>query len=338
MLPIDLVVMQVGLPALMKYARPKQTMKRVFVTWVGLLCRQLRLTSFMLGGRHPQEEGRLVYRSWSAWIRGVKPSRYPDEGTIDNIVDNEVSYIWEGQLLKVPRHDSVPVVPHRRMLVPLDNYTLEPLDMMERRLGHPAARAAGGDELNTVIVYSPPQFKQRLWFFVGSMWVSVTVFFCAVTILPVMIGRYIFKHVLVVESDVLDMYSFVVGGSIMLGIDMLVSQLVKSLDEIVGQPNWQEIMASTWRQVKQWGSWTVRWVFFVVVFGLLIPITLGVLIELYFVMPLKQLAVEDAPSMEYLPIWAHGFVCMNVVHGFIQIFPNNPVREVIENVSPCSIK
>lgn len=323
--------MQVGLPALVKYTRPKQTMKKVFVNWVTFTCHQLRLTSFMLGGRHPEEEGRLIHDTWSAWLRGVTPSRYPEEGTIDNIIDNEVTYIWEGQLLKVPRHDSVEVMEHRRMLVPLDNYTLEPLDIMERRLGHPAARAPGGDELNTVIVYSPPQFKQRLWFFVGFMWVSVTVFFCVVSMVPVIIGRYLFKHVLAVENDVHDMYSFVVGGSIILGIDVVVDQLVNSLKDILGQPSFQEIMTSTWTQLKQWGYWGIRWVFFVVTFGLLIPMTLGVLIELYFVLPLKQLG-EDSPSMEVLSIWAHGFVCMNVVHGFIQIFPNNSIREVIENV------
>lgn len=333
LLPVDLVVMQVGLPALVRYVRPKQTMKRIFVKWVAFTCHQLRLTSFMLGGRHPQEEGRLVYQTWSAWLRGVKPFRYPDEGTIENIIDDEVSYIWEGQLLKVPRHDSVEVMQHRRMLVPLDNYTLEPLDMMERRLGHPAARAPGGDELNTVIVYSPPQFKQRLWIFVIFMWISVTVFFCALTMVPMMLGRYIFKQTLTSKYDAVhDIYSFVVGGSIIVATSVIARQVAISLREITRQADLEDTIQSIRGQTKKWTRWTIRWLFFVITFGLLIPMIFGVLVELYFIMPAKQLD-KEAPSLELLSIWAYGFVSMNVIHGFVQIIPNNPIRDVLEDVS-----
>ncbi|CEP16340.1 hypothetical protein [Parasitella parasitica] len=335
--PMDLIVIHVGIPAIVNYVKPKQTIKRLFVRWITLTCRYLRLSSFVFGGRKADEEGTLVYHSWMAWLKRTKPTHYPVDGAIDDIIGSQVSYLWEGQLLRVPRHDSVPIIERRRMLVPVDNFTLEPLDETERRLGHPASSAPGGDEVNTVIVYSPPHFKERLLVFVGFMWLSVSVFLCAITVLPVLLGRYIFEHKLHLDTEVHDIYSFVLGGCILLLMGTLVQQCYKSIKDISSQSTWSGLTLSVRDHSKQWVLWLYRWTFFVVSFGVLLPMSLGIMIELYLVLPFVKIS-PDAPSIEVISMWAAGFVCQVIVHGFVQVIPNNMAKEILDDASIVSAK
>lgn len=253
-LPIDLIVVQTMLPAIVNHMKPKQKIKQLFVDWMRWTCRQFRLTSFMLGGRHPEEEGDIVYHSWRAWIQRVKPSRYPEEGTIDNVLGPEVSYIWHGQLLRVPRHDSVPIIEGRRMLVPLDNFMLEPLDAADRQLGHPAATAPGGYETNTVIVYSPPAFKQRVVIFVGLMWLSTILFICTLTTGPMLLGRWIFGN----NTGLHDMYAFSAGWLLILACNAFLSQVARFVQDVRRQSSDSGTSQVIWSHTKQWSLWVKK--------------------------------------------------------------------------------
>lgn len=261
MIPIDLIVVQVGIPAVVKYFQPKQTIKALFVASITWTCRQLRLSSFMFGGRKPEEEGTLTYHTWPAWLKRCQPLHYPAEGSGEDVIGPEVSYLWDGQLMRVPRHDSVPIIDRRRMLVPVDATTLEPINDRERQLGHPAASAPGGNEVNTIIVYSPPHFKQRVFVFLGFMWFSISVFCCAVTVVPVLLGRALFKEGFGVENDVHDIYSFVLGGFILLLACALANQCYKTLKDISSQNTWFDVCTSIWRHIKQWNRWVKRIIF-----------------------------------------------------------------------------
>ncbi|KAI7895814.1 uncharacterized protein EV154DRAFT_296354 [Mucor mucedo] len=329
--PIDLIVIQVGIPAIVKYFQPKQTIKRLFIKWMTWTSRQLRLTSFIFGGRKPAEEGTLVYHSWWAWITRMQPNHYPDEGSCQDIIGPQVSYLWDGQLLRVPRHDSVPILDQRRMLVPVDTHDLQPVDELERIMGHPASSAPGGDEVNTVIVYSPPNFKRRLIVFVGFMWLTTSMAFCAMTILPVMFGRYVFEEMLGVHNEVHDIYSFVLGGTLLLLVGAFIAQCYKSMCEVMRQPTWNDFFAVLFQHAEKWTCWSLRWTWFIMSFGVVLPLVFGALIELYFVLPLRQLG-QDSPTVEVMPMWSHGFACMVIFHGLIQVAPDATARNLINNV------
>lgn len=128
----------------------------------------------MFDGRYPEEEGRHVRQSLQAWLLRQKaaiPSSddvYGDvaiaeaDGSQEQQHTASVFFQRDGQLLRVPKLDTVPVVPRRRMLVPVDPVTLEALNEEERRAGHPAASQSGDEELSTTIVYAPPHFKSRV--------------------------------------------------------------------------------------------------------------------------------------------------------------------------------
>jgi E3 ubiquitin-protein ligase DOA10 len=135
------------MPPIMSYIVPREFSKKTVITWWHIVSRTLRLSSFMFGGRYPDEE------------------------------------LEDGGLVRVPTHDSVPVVvPRRRMIVPVHPITLQPLDETERRLGHPAVRQ--DEERDTTIVYIPPFFKIRITIFLLLIWTTGSVLFCSISVVP----------------------------------------------------------------------------------------------------------------------------------------------------------
>ncbi|CEG74283.1 hypothetical protein RMATCC62417_09520 [Rhizopus microsporus] len=81
----------------------------------------------------------------------------------------------------------------------------------------------------------------------------------------------------------------------------------------------------------------LRWVFFLVSFGLIVPFALGALMEFYFIIPTSN--TKKFPlEVSIIPLWANGTVCMVVVHGLAQVLPDNQLRATINNVKICFIK
>jgi E3 ubiquitin-protein ligase DOA10 len=165
-LALDLLIIQFLLPPLIAMIKPREYAKRALDLWWHVASRQLRLTSFMFNERKPDEEGRHVRRSLKAWLFLQKAEIPTDEFADVAITDEEADVVFErnGSMVRVPKYDSVPVDPKRRMLVPVDPVTLEAIDEEERRRGHPAAADTVDESQATIVVYIPPYFKQRVKF------------------------------------------------------------------------------------------------------------------------------------------------------------------------------
>ncbi|KAG0750553.1 hypothetical protein G6F35_005012 [Rhizopus arrhizus] len=323
-IPIDLLTTQLVLPAVINYLQPKRVFKKWFVDLIVFSCRQLRLTSFLFGTRNPEEEGDLIYHTWSAWIRRAKPPYYPHEPT--DVHGAEVSFVWNGQCLRVPNHDRVPVVPNRRMLVPVDPFAFEPLDDTERQMGHPADGA--NETNNTVIVYSPPNFYRRVLMLVIIVWLVSTTVACAFAFIPLMLGRWLFR--LAIEQVVHDVYSYTIGASVLFACWSIASFMLKVVTDVHKQQTTWLKLKRLFKHVKRWLFKAWRWMFFLISFGILLPLAFGVLLELYLVLPSSK---KDKPlELKIIPIWANGVASMVIAHGFIHVLPENRWRRSIGNV------
>lgn len=326
-------MLQVAVPAFIKNFQPTSLLLSISVKWLRFVCRKLRLTSFMFGKRKSREEGTLVYHTWWGWIRGIQPRRVPRVGTQENLIDTEVSYIWTGQLLRVPGHDNVPIVGNRRMLVPVDNDTLEPIDETERMLGHPAALVPGGIDTNTVIVYSPPHLMRRLVMFAIIMWLSSTAAFCYMTLLPVVLGRHLFKEVIMIESEVHDVYSFILGISILFYIGFSIQLVYKTLCDIWARPTWRQRLRRSRKYLRRWTRRAIHWIWFITWFAVILPLVFGVLFKLYVSFPLTSTVGKEPFTIKVVPVWSQGLSCMLIFYRFIQYAPPGPAKDMIDNVS-----
>ncbi|KAG2228749.1 hypothetical protein INT48_005368, partial [Thamnidium elegans] len=330
-IPVDIIMLQVAVPAFIKNFKPTSLLLSISVKWLRFVCRKLRLTSFMFGKRKSREEGTLVYHTWWAWIRRIEPERVPRAGTQESLIGDEVSYIWTGQLLRVPGHDNVPIVGNRRMLVPVYPDTLEPIDETERILGHPAANAPGGNDTNTAIVYSPPHLIRRLVLFAVIMWLSSTTAFCYMTLFPVVLGRLFFKEAMMIETEVHDLYSFILGISVLFYIGYSIVVVYKTICDIWARPTWIQRIRRSRSHLKKWSRRTLHWGWFITWFAIVLPLVFGILFKLYISFPLTSVEKEPV-TIKLVPVWSQGLSCMLVCYRFIQYAPPGPAKDMIDDI------
>ncbi|KAI8584471.1 hypothetical protein K450DRAFT_216574 [Umbelopsis ramanniana AG] len=337
--PIDLLVIHLAVPSTIGLVKPKVLLEHTFSNWWHATARLLRLTSFMFDERRAEEEGTHLRKSWAAWLKMRKaPVVSIDEAdvSIQGITeDGEVEFIRDGQLVRAPCLDGVPVIPGRRMLVPVDPHTLEALDPEEHRLGHPAATAPGGNETNTVIVYLPPNFRRRVMLFLFLMWISGSTFFCCLTIMPLLLGRHIFDSYLTPNRKVHDIYSFVLGLYLMWISAVIIDWFTKK-QKAWADNDWAIDWPSVKEKVVEYISVTSKVAYLVATLGLVIPLLFGLIMELYVLIPFRDLD-NKPPNIDPLQDWAFGIVLLNILHGTINILPENHLQQMLARVFSAGI-
>ncbi|KAI9498992.1 hypothetical protein BDB00DRAFT_867061 [Zychaea mexicana] len=325
-LPIDFLAIHILIPALVKYFEPKRALKTLAVQWMRFLTRTLRLTSFLFGERHASEEGVWHYKTWAAWLH--------PPANLNPLVGeySEAAFIRDGQIVLAPKHDAVPFDPTRRMLVPVHPETLHILDATERRLGHPAA--AGGPNLlpiNTCIVYVPPRFKQRMILFLLAMWLSCSVFICTLTVLPIALGRIVFERWLEAPGEVHDLYAYSVGATLMLLGIVSICKLADAVLDLTRQASSSLLLGRIYYYVSGSLRWMGKVTYLGVALGIIVPLMLGAVVELYFIMPLQNYGAQ-APTVEVVALWTRGIACMSTMHGVIHLGPENPWRDHVNMI------
>ncbi|KAI8148867.1 hypothetical protein BJV82DRAFT_201164 [Fennellomyces sp. T-0311] len=331
-LAIDLLAVQFLVPPLVSHIKPREFCKKVMADWWRAASRQLRLTSFMFNGRYPEEEGTHVRKTFKAWLLREKApidtDVYSEVGIQD---DSNASVIFkrDGTLARVPKHDSVPVPDDRRMIVPVDPINFEPIDENERRLGHPAAAESGDLENNTTIVYIPPRFRLRVMAFVFLMWISGSILTCSLTVAPLLLGRHVFEKYLS-GSKVHDMYAFIVGAYIMMFLSILINWVGQKYE--AAQRSGVDLPHAA-SYVKQGVRKALKWSYFAVAVGFVIPLLLGVFADVYIFMPIRYSSSSDELVIHVSEDWSFGVVFMGIFYGVVYILPNNPVQRYLDSVS-----
>ncbi|CAI2176943.1 11731_t:CDS:10, partial [Funneliformis geosporum] len=320
--PADLLVFHIVVPVTVTWAKPKRLFRKLFENWWKVTSHVLRLTSFMFGDRHFDEEGTHVRRTWGASLRRLK-ARIPNPG--DNIIDDNtgVVFVKDGELVRAPSYDGVPVVPGRRMLIPVNE---------DGTLKNPDDAPVGqDDQLNYTVVYIPPNFKARVITFLFLMWFCGSLFCCSVTILPLLTGRYIFKSILHHQRAVHDLYAFTVGLYVLWALYISLEWVISKIQAIAGQD-----LNIDWTMVRQkmWQGTIViaKILYFILSFGIVIPFLLSLVTELYIILPWKKLTT-DIPIISFLQDWALGIVYMKIAYRIVFMLPDNVYSRAINDIT-----
>ncbi|CEP13022.1 hypothetical protein [Parasitella parasitica] len=319
-LPIDLLAIQFLLPPIMGYIVPREFSRKNVATWWHIVSRQLRLSSFMFGGRYPEEEAVSYCESWYLWL----------ESLFGQQSSNGLKKEWG--LVRVPGLDNVPIVmPRRRMFVPIDSSTLQPLNETERILGHPAAGWDDDNTKNTTIVYIPPYFKLRIAAFLFLIWMTGSILVCSISVVPLKLGRNLFaKLQLGPDRPIHDLYSFALGAYIMILLSSLLNTAVQKYQII--ECNQGHVR---WTLVKDYISAktakTTKFAYILFIWGVVVPFLVGIMLDLYIIMPLKLLSIHQASLDVYLTVdWAIGAAALSLFYGIIHILPQHtPYRNKI---------
>lgn len=234
--PVDLLFYNFLMPLAVRVLRPSDALHSMYTWWFKQCARTLRLTWFLFGKRKVDEEGTLVLAPDSPhqalpWYQKlflhidrneeVAPVSWNDIAS--NIFDPKPSpkrkmtsfsklkkkLVRKGQLcpdgrfVRTPASDQVRIPKGRRVFLDVHETTQAPL----ANVPNPSQYFTDQYQL----VYLPPNFRFRIFLFIFLIWMFAAVTGVSLTIIPLIVGRRLFKFLLPAHVRTNDIYAFSIG-------------------------------------------------------------------------------------------------------------------------------
>lgn len=235
--PVDLLFYNFLMPLAVKVLRPSDALHAMYTWWFKRCARMLRLTWFLFGKRQVDEEGRLVLapdsphrdlpwyqrmvlkigeddrvapKSLGEVLTEMMPStmsrRVPKAAAQNKLkkrLVNSGQLEPDGRFVRSPASDQVRIPKGQRVF----------LDIAE---GNQAPLSRGHDmdlyySDQYQVAYLPPNFRMRIFYFIFMIWMFAAVTGVGLTIVPLMIGRRLFKALLPAHVRTNDIYAFSIG-------------------------------------------------------------------------------------------------------------------------------
>ncbi|KAI6167328.1 hypothetical protein EDD17DRAFT_1469209 [Pisolithus thermaeus] len=297
--PIDLLFLQIVLPYTMRHLRPRKVLHDTSIYVWRYLASKLRLTSYMFGDRLADQEETVHYRTWIAFfLRSTKDAVTERDGTFR----------------RVPASDNIALPRDMRATAEVFENGFpaneEARDLI-RQQNNEAAKAKRDIKADYTVVYFPPHFRARILTFVGAVWTIVAIAVAVCIALPVQIGRRFFA--LFTTSELHDGYSFLVGFYLLwacYAISQASERMNKRRLRINGpKPGFVVFFA------KRSLLWLSKIAYMVVMFGIVIPTLLGLVVDVYVVLPIRlTLNPTMVPNIRIVDMW-----CLGLIYGKIAI-------------------
>lgn len=227
----------------------------------------------MFGERHPSEEFALkeFFGFRSRHADGLGTRETPTEGG------------WR----RVPANDNVAIVRGMRATVEVAEDG-KPINDIEARLlklqNAEAERHKRNVDEDYTVVYIPPYFKYRIFFFILTIWSVCCAAIAAMLAGPVLLGRRFF--LLFTAREVHDGYSFLIGFHLLWGC-WLVAQAVERLDRHRqrrehGSRAWWPLFLA-----KRSSLWLAQASYMAIFLVFVIPTLIALVMEVYVLLPIK---------------------------------------------------
>lgn len=282
----------------MRYLRPRKAVYRVAVRVWKFLAGRLRLTSYMFGDRRRDEESSRVYKTWVAFFR---------RSAKDN---EEMVVTWDGNFRRVPASDNIALPRDMRATAEVreDGTPLnEKAAALIASQNAEAIKAKRDVKNDYIVVYFPPRFRMRIIAFVMAVWTIMAVVAAIFIAVPAQVGRHFFAAISL--SSVHDGYSFLAGFYILWAC-CLIAKATESMDRrrqrLTGDGPRAEFAVYF---AKQSVLWVIKMAYMAIFFGVLIPTLLGLVIDLYIVLPIRlTLYPTMVPTIRLVDMWSLGLV------------------------------
>jgi E3 ubiquitin-protein ligase MARCH6 len=272
--PLDLLFYNFLTPVIIRVYKPSDGLHAISQWWFKCCARSLRLSNFLFGDKKPEEEGREV--------------------------DGE--FVVEGKYVRAPASDQVRIPKGERVFIEVDSSN-------NRKDGKPEEGGVHNSDLVTM-VHIPPWFRLRIATFVVTIWIFAAIMGICLTIIPLIVGRYLFSLFLPTRIEMNDIHAFSLGvytlGSIVYTI-FQVYKFFRSINRPVSSPltALYTVVATTSRVSLRALRFAYVWTGLI----LLVPFLFAVLIELYLLMPLHAYLGPSEPHVVHLiQDWTLGFL------------------------------
>lgn len=168
---------------LWNYFNPSRIIRKVWDVVFKRSCAKLRLSSFILNDPKPQERGTVHYGSFAAWFNSAQPD-YSKPGTLEDLKTlprDRALFILDGTFVRAPATDSAAGKKDVKLFIEVDKDDNR-VDDKEN---------APTDLRDYTVVYTPPNFRMRIFGLLCVIWGVGGLVVFSVTGLPVIVGRFL---------------------------------------------------------------------------------------------------------------------------------------------------
>lgn len=296
-IPIDLLLLHIFLPATLHHFRPKKGVRLWTTRYWKFSARQFRLSSYMFGGRYPDEE---TSTSWP--VAALLRSKHA--------LDPKEQQPIEGRFMRVPAEDNVALRRELKATTVVDEDG-EPLDEEGRKVIEDqiaeAEKAKREVAKDYTVVYAPPHFTTRIILFIMSLWLCGSLVLVTSIAMPILLGRRLFA--LWLPHEVHDGYSLMVGFYLLWGC-YAAARTLDRMDKRRQRSN-SELARGAFalyvaKRATLW-SMSISWMFFWM--GIIVPILVALAMEFYVVLPLRLIfAPATNIKIHVVESWALGLI------------------------------
>lgn len=308
--PVDLLFYNFLMPLAVKFFKPSVGLNKMYGWWFRKCARLLRLSHFLFGERKEDEEGYHVRHSWNDWLlrkQGdvTKPVIDKDRQLLAEDRDLEVFFLRDGRYVRAPASDQV--------RIPKDVNTFLEVDEAGARIdGLPDSDKGLHGSKNEMFsqVYIPPYFRLRISLFILLIWLFAATTGVSITIVPLVLGRFVFAHFVPTHLRMNDIYAFSIGlyllGGTFYGILHYRQILAFVRSSFI--PNPHSNTAALIRNMKKYMTRLARLLYTYLSFGFILPGLFSLLIEFYIVVPLHTYfgAPTDRHIIHFIQDWTLG--------------------------------
>lgn len=319
--PVDLLFYNLLMPVAVKFFRPSNLVNETYSWWLRKCARGLRLSHFLFDDMKEDEEGYHVHRTWKAFFHRtsgdpLNPVVGDDRRLLAEDRDTETYFLRDGRYVRTPASDQVRMPRGARTFLDVDedNNRLDGLDDSETGL-----HGRANDHFTKV--YVPPAFRLRISVFIFLIWVFAATTGVGVTILPLVLGRYIFTKFAPRQMQMNDIYAFSIGIYLLFGLvytalraPALLSRIRTALTPAPNSPT-----ATYLHHARTYTSSALRVLYTYATFLFLLSALSSLLIECYLIIPLHTYLAHphSRPTIHFVQDWTLGVLYLKTIARLI---------------------
>ena len=334
--PVDLIFYNFLMPVAVRVFRPSNALNGIYTWWFRKCARALRLSYFLFGEERHEEEGYHVRRTWAAFFSRRKGDPAQPVGDDDHRIlqgdrGTDVYFRHDGRYVRTPASDQVRMprgVP-TFLEVSNDNRRLDGLEDKEQG-------THGKNNEQFCKVYIPPMFRVRICALIFLIWLFAATTGIGATVVPLVIGRSIFRQIMPETVEMNDVYAFSIGIYLLGGllyVSLHCRTLLISLRTAL-TPSPASNTATVFRHFYTYALRTASVVYTYTNFLLVLPLLFSALLEAYIFIPLfihfsdqasKPYKSNSTHTVYLVQDWVLGILYVKIIGQLVLFFePNRP--------------
>ncbi|KAF2968615.1 hypothetical protein GQX73_g4986 [Xylaria multiplex] len=353
--PVDLLFCNFLMPLAVKFFKPSDGLHTMYTWWFRQCARALRLTWFLFGERRVEEEGKLVgdgdsngymLSPWRNIFLGVNAEHEVitrEEMLVMNdqkrLLVESGRLIPDGRFVRSPSSDQAKITKGHSVFMHVSEQEMR----QDYETDRSETDLQSGNQFQ--VVYIPPWFRARISIFIMSIWIFAAVTGVGSTILPLVLGRRIFKALVPPHIRTNDIYAFSIGVYVLSSASYLVFHLhfacdtvrewaTSIINSVLDRNALQRVIKLAYRTVKLAYAYTMLLVVF--------PILITALVEMYVLIPLHTymgtrgaLRLEggqDGHTVRIIQAWTLGILYLKLGSRALTLYggrPSHAVRAVL---------